>query len=62
MHGHYCVDDMRGDTRAFDIGWFHVAIQGAVLFINDALTLHHRRRTHVGAMTGVSPASNPSLT
>lgn len=46
VHGHYWVDDMRGNTGAFDIDWFHVAIQGAMLFINDALKLHHRRRTN----------------
>lgn len=45
VHGHYWVDDMRGNTGAFDIDWFHVAIQGAMLFINDALKLHHLRRT-----------------
>lgn len=44
VHGHYWVDDMRGNTGAFDIEWFHVAIQGAMLFINDAIKLHHERR------------------
>lgn len=44
-HGLYWVDDMRGNTGAFDIDWFHVAIQGSMLFINDALKLHQRRRT-----------------
>jgi hypothetical protein len=46
VHGHYWVDDMRGNTGAFDIDWFHVAIQGAMLFINDAIKLHHRRRMY----------------
>ncbi len=45
VHGHYWVDDMRGNTGAFDVDWFHVAVQGAMLFINDAITLHHQRRT-----------------
>lgn len=44
-HGHYWADDMRGNTGAFDIAWFHVALQGAMLFINEAMTLHDRRRT-----------------
>lgn len=44
VHGHYWVDDMRGNTGAFDVDWFHVAIQGAMLFINDAIELHHQRR------------------
>jgi hypothetical protein len=44
VHGHYWVDDMRGNVGAFDNDWFHVAIQGAILFINDAITLHHQRR------------------
>jgi hypothetical protein len=45
VHGHYWVDDMRGNSGAFDIDWFHVAIQGAMLFINDAMKLHQLRRT-----------------
>lgn len=44
VHGHYWVDDMRGNTGAFDVDWFHVAIQGAMLFVNDALKLHQVRR------------------
>ncbi len=46
VHGHYWVDDMRGNTGAFDIEWFHVSIQGAMLFINEAMKLHQRRRVH----------------
>lgn len=44
VHGHYWVDDMRGNTGAFDSDWFHVAVQGAMLFINEALNMHDRRR------------------
>ncbi|MDF3339933.1 hypothetical protein P3H80_21025 [Mycolicibacterium septicum] len=44
VHGHYWVDDMRGNTGAFDSEWFHIAIQGAMLFVNDALKMHERRR------------------
>lgn len=44
VHGHYWVDDMRGNTGAFDSDWFHVSIQGAMLFINEALNMHDRRR------------------
>ncbi len=36
---------MRGNKGAFDIVWFHTAVQGAMLFINEAMTLHHQRRT-----------------
>lgn len=46
VHGHYWVDDMRGNTGAFDIEWFSVSIQGAMLFINDAMKLHQRRRLY----------------
>ena len=42
VHGHYWVDDMRGNTGAFDTDGSHVAIQGAMLFINDAIKLHHQ--------------------
>ncbi|CAA0096162.1 Uncharacterised protein [Mycolicibacterium vanbaalenii] len=45
VHGHYWVDDMRGNTGAFDVDWFHVSIQGAMLFINEAMNLHHIRHT-----------------
>jgi hypothetical protein len=45
VHGHYWADDMRGNKGAFDFVWFHTAVQGAMLFINEAMTLHHRRRT-----------------
>jgi hypothetical protein len=44
-HGHYWADNMRGNKGAFDIVWFHTAVQGAMLFINEAMTLHHQRRT-----------------
>lgn len=46
VHGHYWVDDMRGNTGGFDVEWFQVSIQGATLFINDALKLHQQRRTY----------------
>jgi hypothetical protein len=45
VHGHYRVDDMRGNKGAFDVAWFHAAVDGAMLFIKKAMTLHHQRRT-----------------
>ena len=45
VHGHYWADDMRGNRGAFDVVLFHTAVQGAMLFINEAMTLHHQRRT-----------------
>ena len=43
VHGHYWADDMHDDPGSFDFEWFQPAIQGAMLFINKAMILRHRR-------------------
>jgi hypothetical protein len=45
VHGHYWADEMRDNPRQFDHMWFQPAIQGAMLFINDAMKLYHSRAT-----------------
>jgi hypothetical protein len=50
VHGHYWADGMRGNKGAFDVVWFHTAMQGAMLFINEAMTLHHQRRTTLSGL------------
>ncbi|SKG34608.1 Uncharacterised protein [Mycobacteroides abscessus subsp. bolletii] len=42
-HGHYWADEMRENPGQFDHSWFQPAIEGAMLMINDASKLHHRR-------------------
>lgn len=42
-HGHYWADDMRDNPATFDHVGFQPAIQGAMLMINDAMKLYHRR-------------------
>lgn len=42
-HGHFWVDEMRDNPRQFDYDGFQPAIQGAMLVINDAMKLYHRR-------------------
>lgn len=42
-HGHYWADEMRENPGQFDHVWFQPAVQGAFLFINNALGLHQQR-------------------
>lgn len=49
-HGHYWADNIRGNKGAFDTAWFHIAVQGAMLFINEAMTLYHQRRTTLSGL------------
>jgi hypothetical protein len=45
VHGHYWADAMRGNNGTFDTAWFHTAVQGTMLFINEAMKLYHQRRS-----------------
>lgn len=45
-HGHYWADQMRNNPGQFDHQWFQPALQGAFMFINDAMKLHHQRSTN----------------
>jgi hypothetical protein len=45
VHGHYWADEMRDNPGQFDYVWFQPAVQGAMLFINNAMTLYHQRAT-----------------
>lgn len=45
VHGHFWTDQMRDNPREFDDLWFHNALYGATMFVNEAMTLHHQRAT-----------------
>jgi hypothetical protein len=46
VHGHYWADQMRDNPGQFDHEWFQPALQGAFMFINEAMKLHHQRSTN----------------
>lgn len=45
VHGHFWADQYRDNPGEFDFQWFYQALYGAMLFVNEAMTLHHRRST-----------------
>ncbi|WP_131812879.1 hypothetical protein [Mycolicibacterium peregrinum] len=53
VHGHFWADQFRDNPATFDHKGFQPALHGAVLMINDAMTLHHKRST-------VGPAGDPT--
>lgn len=46
VHGHYWADQMRPNPAKFDHEWFQPALQGAFMFVNDAMKLRHQRSTN----------------
>ena len=42
VHGHFWADQLRENLRQFDDLWFHQALYGATMFINQAMKLHHQ--------------------
>jgi hypothetical protein len=47
-HGYFWADQLRDNPGQFDHVWFHSALYGATMFVNDAMKLYHQWATTNG--------------